>query len=412
MLSQFYPPTLGGEEQHVHALSTSLAARGHSTSVATLWRPGLPEIETDKGVTVYRIRGVAQRIPWAYQESDRRHTPPVPDPELAWHLRTVVMRERPDIVHAHNWMVHSFLPLKSMSRSKLVLTLHDYSLICAQKRLMYEHTPCSGPGAIKCLRCCGAHYGTLKGMPIAAANWVMSLEERRSVDWFLAVSQAVADRNRLPVSRTEVVPNLVPDELGNLQGNPPPELDQLPQGDFILFAGDLSADKGVPVLLAAYAKLSSPPPLVLLGRRCADTPTTLPPGARMFFSWPRRSVLWAWSRCMLAVVPSVWEEPWGTVAVEAMVMGKPVIASRFGGLPDLVADGLTGLLVPPGDIEALRAALARILNDRDERERMGRAALKHATRFYVSSVVPRIEQVYRSLMQQEPRAGQGSELAG
>ena len=200
MLSQFYPPTLGGEEQHVRALSAALAARGHTTAVATLWRAGLPEVETEGNVTVYRLRGVAQRVPWAYQETDRRHTPPIPDPELVWRLRTIVMRERPHIVHAHNWLVHSFLPLKSMSRGKLVLTVHDYSVICAKKRLMYEHAPCDGPGMVKCLRCCGAHYGPLKGTPIVAANWLMSLEERRAVDWYLPVSQAVADGNRLPES--------------------------------------------------------------------------------------------------------------------------------------------------------------------------------------------------------------------
>jgi glycosyltransferase involved in cell wall biosynthesis len=245
-------------------------------------------------------------------------------------------------------------------------------------------------------------------MPIAAANWAMSLEERRAVDWYLPVSQAVAEGNRLPMSRTEVIPNFVVDDLTDLRGDPPPELEQLPQGDFLLFAGDLSADKGVPVLLEAYAGLSDPPPLILLGRRCPDTPATLPPGARMLFSWPRRSVLWAWRRCLVALVPSVWPEPCPTVVMEAMAMGKPVIATRIGGMPDLVADGETGLLVPPGDAGALRAAIDRLLVDKETRERMGRAAAQRASRFYVSAVVPRIERVYRSLLQPPLHAEQGS----
>src|SRR5690242_20326627 len=112
MLSQFYPPTLGGEEQHVQALGKALAARGHSVAVATLGQRGLPEREQDGAVRVYRLQGAAQRIPWLYQESVRRHTPPAPDPELTWRLRRVLAEERPAIVHAHNWLVHSFLPLK------------------------------------------------------------------------------------------------------------------------------------------------------------------------------------------------------------------------------------------------------------------------------------------------------------
>ncbi len=214
-----------------------------------------------------------------------------------------------------------------------------------------------------------------------------------------------------PADRTEVLPNFVPDDLADLSGDPPPELDQLPPGDFLLYAGDLSVDKGLPVLLAAYAGLSAPPPLVLLGRQCADTPATLPPGVIMLHTWPRRSVLWAWRRCLFALVPSVWPEPCPTVVMEAMAMGKPVIGSRIGGLPDLIVDGETGLLVQPGDVEALRAAIVRLLTDVDGRERMSRAALQHAPRFHVSTVVPRIERVYDRLLQQVPRAEQGRDPA-
>ena len=78
MLSQFYPPVLGGEEQHVRALSAALAARGHEVAVATLWRKGLPEIEQEGRVRVYRERGTLQRLPWLYQETERQHTPPLP----------------------------------------------------------------------------------------------------------------------------------------------------------------------------------------------------------------------------------------------------------------------------------------------------------------------------------------------
>jgi glycosyltransferase involved in cell wall biosynthesis len=128
----------------------------------------------------------------------------------------------------------------------------------------------------------------------------------------------------------------------------------------------------------------------------------------MLFSWPRRSVLWAWRRCLLAIVPSVWREPFGTVVIEAMAMGKPVIASRIGGMPDLIADGETGVLVPPGDAAALRAAIDRLLVDGETRERLGRAAAQRVPRFHVSAVVPRIERVYRSLLQPPLHAEQGS----
>jgi glycosyltransferase involved in cell wall biosynthesis len=313
-------------------------------------------------------------------------------------------------VHAHNWLVHSFLPLKTASRAKLVLSLHDYSLVCVKKRLMYQGAPCAGPGLIKCLRCAADHYGAAKGVPIALANWAMSPLERRAVDWYLPVSRAVAAGNAVSADQSDVVPNFVPDDVTDLRGDPPAELSHLPSGDFLMFAGDLTRDKGVHVLLAAYAGLRDAPPLVLIGRPCADTPTSLPPGVRVLHSWPRAAVMWAWRRCLLALVPSVWPEPGASVALEAMASGRPVIGSAIGGLPELVADGKTGILVRPGDPEALRAAIVRLLKDHDLREQMGRAAIAHAAGFRASTVAPLVERVYERVLLGTSDAPSGFDL--
>ncbi len=68
-----------------------------------------------------------------------------------------------------------------------------------------------------------------------------------------------------------------------------------------------------------------------------------------------------------------FREGFGVVCAEAMAHGRPVVASAVGGLLDLVADGETGIHVPPGDVDALRAALQRLLDDRELRRRMGEA---------------------------------------
>src|SRR5215469_12616356 len=64
----------------------------------------------------------------------------------------IIAQERPHIVHAHDWIVHSFTPLKAWSKAKLVVTLHDASIVCAKQRLEYRKNLCSGPELIKCLR--------------------------------------------------------------------------------------------------------------------------------------------------------------------------------------------------------------------------------------------------------------------
>ena len=115
MLAQFYAPIIGGEERHVQDLSVELVKRGHKVAVATLQSPGTPEFEIDQGVRIYRIKSTTQRASWLYKQPERSHHPPFPDPEVTRALRQIIKLENPQIVHAHNWMLYSFLPLKGWS---------------------------------------------------------------------------------------------------------------------------------------------------------------------------------------------------------------------------------------------------------------------------------------------------------
>ena len=68
----------------------------------------------------------------------------------------VCAEERPEVVHAHNWIVYSYLPLRRRQEAALVLSLHDYGLLCATKRLLWRGAPCSGPRPVKCVLCAAA----------------------------------------------------------------------------------------------------------------------------------------------------------------------------------------------------------------------------------------------------------------
>jgi glycosyltransferase involved in cell wall biosynthesis len=97
------------------------------------------------------------------------------------------------------------------------------------------------------------------------------------------------------------------------------------------------------------------------------------------------------------VVPSVYE-PLGMVALEAMACGVPVIASRVGGLPEVVDDGRTGILVPPRDPEALAAAIKRLIESPGDAQRMGAAGRERATRSFSPEVIAgRYAEIYRRL---------------
>ncbi len=401
MLAQFYPPTIGGEERHVHDLSIELVARGHDVAVATLWHEGMPEFECDQGVRIHRIRSSMQRLPALFSEKGRQHSPPFPDPEALWALRRVLKCERPDIVHAHNWIVHSFTPLKAWSKARLVVTLHDTSLICAQKRFMCHGALCNGPGFLKCLGCAADHYGTAKGVPTTLANWIWGKIERQTVDMFLPVSQAMVEATQLAKHGVpyRVIPNFVPNDVGGSLSDAAPLPAQLPEGNYLLFVGDLTRDKGVEVLLRAYAEMGSQVPLVLIGRPVFDFSVSFPPNVLVLQNWTHDAVMSAWRRCTIALVPSTCLESFGIVALEAMTMGRPVVASCIGGLSDIVVDDETGFLVPPGDALALRQAIQCLLDDPARRERMGALARQRVAEFQAGTVVSRIEQVYQEVLQ-------------
>ena len=403
MIAQFFAPVIGGEERMVENLSVELLRRGHDVAVATLHTCGSSEREVYKGIRVHRIRSLASRAGWLFSDPDRRHVPPAPDPEAMLGLKRVVEQERPDVVHAHNWLVHSFVPLKRWSRARLLVSLHDFSLVCATKRLMYRGTsPCSGPGPVKCLLCTRCVYGGFKGPSTTVLNWVAGVAERRAVDMFLPISDAVAERSGLVGSGLpfRVVPNFLPEAGPDGSTNGDPRVSQLPAGEFLLYAGDLTLDKGVGVLLEAYAGVADAPPLVLIGR----TDPRVLAGQRhnenvlILGPWPYEALVEARRRCAVAIVPSVWDEPFGMVALEAMAEGRPVIASNVGGLAELVVGGETGLLVPRRDRLALRSALELLISDRALRDEMGRAGRRRVAAFSARQIIPVVEQAYRDTL--------------
>jgi glycosyltransferase involved in cell wall biosynthesis len=401
LLSQFYPPVIGGEERHVRNLGAALAQRGHHVSVGTLMHPDAPESELDGMVRVHRLRGTLQRLSGLHTDPGRRHAPPFPDPELVLALKRLVAQERPDIVHAHNWIYASFLPLKVLSGARLVVTLHDYGLVCAKKNFMHLGARlCSGPAPAKCLACATGHYGVVKAAATTLSNWASSFAARRAVDRFIAVSHAVARHTGLTEGRApyEVIPNFVPDDVEVLGREDRCLPEKLPEDGFILFVGDMMRLKGIGVLLQAYARLERAPQLVLIGRRVADTPAAFPPNVRVVGTWPHSAIMHAWRRSLFGVLPSVGPEACATVIMEAMASGKAVVATDVGGMPDLVDHGETGLLVPPGDARALAQAMQTLLDDRALLARLEATSLARVGRLKAGAVVARIEQVYRDVL--------------
>jgi glycogen synthase len=195
------------------------------------------------------------------------------------------------------------------------------------------------------------------GTDIELAHRVPALARRvlRGARVVIAPSRALADEaRRLGAEEVRVIPSGVDVPAAVSEEADPPE---------VLYAGRLSPEKGVRELVAAADGL----PLVVAG----DGPLRDEvPGAMGFV--PHDELERLFERAAVVACPS-HREGFGVVCAEAMAFGRPVVAGDVGGLRDLVVHEETGLLVPPGDVEALRAALHRLLADPDLRRRFGEA---------------------------------------
>jgi glycosyltransferase involved in cell wall biosynthesis len=398
LLAQFLPPMLGGEERHVWTLARALAARAHDvTLLGFATSPDEPAESSVDGVRIVRVTTAASRLPMIYSDPGRPNALPLPDPLVSRAIRNELSRNRFDVVHAHNWIVNSALGPAARARVPLVQTLHDYSHTCATKRFM-EHgkSRCTGPSPARCMSCASSHYGVTGPIIVAANAWSARRRADR-VTHFAAVSSAVAGA---VVDNTgwlkgaglsaEVIPNFIPDDI--VLDEIPPTAPDAP----LLFVGDLAPDKGIPTLLKAYRLLEGAPPLVLAGRSSPDVEWIFPDGVQWVGALPHDQVLRLFRSARAVIVPSVWSDPCPTVVLEAMAAGRPVVAAASGGIVDMVVDGATGVLVPPGDAPALARAIDSVLSDPDRGRALGAAGRDRAREFTVSNVVERIERMYAS----------------
>jgi glycosyltransferase involved in cell wall biosynthesis len=206
------------------------------------------------------------------------------------------------------------------------------------------------------------------------------------VDRYIAVSRFVARRlevnDFVPASKIRTVYNGV--DLARFQ---PAQQ----SGRYIAAICNMIPQKGVKVLLQALVLLKQRGfelacQLVGVGPHLDDYRAFARDNAleAVTFLGRRDDVHEIVGHAQLTVVPSVWDEAFGLAAAESMAAGVPVIASNIGALPEIVDDKVTGLLVPPGDVKSLAAALLTLISNSERRQAMGRNAREKAEQHFDS----------------------------
>lgn len=352
--------TLNGGAEHVTvAVRDGLRRRGHDARLfASSARP-LPLVNV-ADYTCFGTMAAARKILQ------------VINPSAAINLRRVLRDFSPDVVHLRMFLTQlSPDVLRALGGYRTLLHVGSYELICPLlTKLLPDGSECRNKAGVACYR---SGCTSLGGLARTLAQQSLYRRWRQAIH--LIVTNSDWARRRLAADGIDVAaiaPNGVPVRP------PRPPLTVPPT---VAFAGRLVPKKGVDVLLGAMACVVKAMPsarLILAGDgperrvlgeqivalRLADHVTLLGHRSREVLEQPL-------GRAWVQAVPSRWEDPSPSVAAEAMMRGTAVVASRSGGLTELVREGTTGFLVEPGDIGALSEALLRLLSNRELAERLG-----------------------------------------
>jgi glycosyltransferase involved in cell wall biosynthesis len=413
LATDHFPPFIGGAHRQAQLLAREMSARGHRVAVATPWHGGLQRREQGDGFVIHRVRQLRTALPPLVRDTEQRHQPPFPDPVTVLGLRRLIAEFDPELIHAYGWIAFSVAASLGRRKIPLLISARDYGYFCATRTLLQKGTPCSGPAPLKCLACAGEYYGAPKGWLAAIGVAVSKPLLRRKMAGLHSVSayvEEVTTEHLLdPRPQRNLPQTVIPSFQVDRAEEPPGDaaaiesrLSRLPATPFVLFVGAFRKVKGLETLFAAYARLPSPPPLVLMGTFERDSPLDFPADAIVLTDVPHEVVMAAWDRALFGVMPSLWPEPLGGTVAEAMSRGRPVIGTRIGGHAEML-DETTGILVPQGDPAALATAMVKLIDDPELREKLGRTARERARGFSASSTVPRFEETYRTMISAEKR---------
>jgi glycosyltransferase involved in cell wall biosynthesis len=386
-LTTRYPPGPGGVERHVAELAVRLGARGHTLEVYTSDLYGefpmqrlAPEVPREERFPF----GTVHRLP-VWSMPGELHYP------FFRGLERALARDGPDILHAHTYgtnQVAAAARHRRRSGTPFVLTAHFHPIWSIHGGWLRH-------------RIRGWYDRRLAGPVVGAAARVIvqTHEEER-----LLRSLGLA----LPP--LEIIPPGYSPLPTPPEGATPFRDRYHISGPYVLFVGRLASNKGLIELVEAFSGLAredAEAQLVIVGED-AGMRESVEARVRSFGLEPRVHLVGhvddeahlagAYRGARFTVLASEYEA-FGLVLLESLAQGTPVIASRVGGIPEVVEDGRAGLLVPPGDVAALTETMRRLWADEALATRLGKHGRTEVVpRYTWERVVDRLEIVYREVL--------------
>ncbi len=382
VVHQYLPEYIGGTEHHTRTVAEHQVKAGHIVSIftPTAGASSWPKPVVEEGVRVYRLPVGPRSSRKVFFETFRSMG-------TLEAFSAVLDVEQPSLVHGQHFMG---LPASLSNRIvgagiPLVITVHDYWYICANGQLItnYDHTTCQGPlpSFINCGRCAVVRAGYDQAQWLAPGiaplmayrNRLMRrmLSSARQVIFPSQFVQKIYQEMGVGTGNSVVIPHGIKYPKKSI---PDPPEGREPAGSRQLrigFVGSLAWQKGLHNLVTAvnrlpaegirldiYGSLSTYPEYVDHLQQLSTHPGI------HFHGHIAHDVLWEKLAAMdVLVLPTMWYEASPLTIQEAFATRVPMVASRIGAIEELVRDGVDGLLVPPGDIDALYEALLLLYQD-------------------------------------------------
>lgn len=298
-------------------------------------------------------------------------------------IARLIRDEMPDVIHCHN-IYHQLTPSIINAavglRKPVVLTLHDYKPVCPVYTQLSNGEVCNSCGdgnfeALLTRRCADGSLGK-SALLWAEARYHALAGSYHNVSRFIAPSMFMRDAVARRFGDEKVV------HIAN--GIDASRITPSAQDDgYVLYLGRLSAEKGVPTLLKAHAAAAGAWRLVVAGTGPLEQQLrTNFPSAEFPGHLSGHDLADVIRKAAMVVVPSEWNENSPLSILEAMAYGKPVVASRIGGIPEMVRHGETGLLFTPKSYEELGIGIRTLLSNAEGRARMGAKARETVERHH------------------------------
>lgn len=337
--------------------------------------------------------------------------------QAAREVTELIRRDAPDVMHCTNTFPLISPAVCHAARREgvaVVQALRNYRLLCAGAYLMRDGRPCEDcigrlapwPAVVhRCYRestTASAAVAAMQMLHRALGTW------RRTVDAFFTLTEFAREKfvgAGFPVERVHVKHNCVQPDPGVGDGS----------GEYAVFAGRLSPEKGVGTLLEAWRLDARLPPLMVVGDgpllKEVESAAARDPRITATGLLGAGDVHRLMRSAAVVVVPSLWYETFGRTIAEAYAVGAPVVASRLGAMAELVEDGVTGLQFKAGDAGDLAAKVRQVVeataDERLARRRRARGAFE--SRFTPQRNYDRLIEIYdlalRHAAQRSTRTG-------